>query len=35
MSSWAVISNVFVIATLGVVGYAMFRMFGGGHHRPR
>jgi hypothetical protein len=35
MSSWAVISNLFVVGTLAVVGYAIFKMFGGGHHRPR
>ena len=35
MSSWAVISNLFVVVTLAVVAYAIFRMFGGGHHHPR
>jgi hypothetical protein len=35
MSGWAVISNLFVVATLAVVGYAMFMMLGGGQHRPR
>jgi hypothetical protein len=28
---WMVLSNAFVIGTLAVVAYALYRMFGGGH----
>jgi hypothetical protein len=28
---WSAVTIVFVVGTLAVVGFAMYRMFGGGH----
>ena len=28
---WIFLSNAFVVGTLGIVAYGLYRMFGGGH----
>ena len=30
---WAIVTFAFVVVTLGVVGYGVVAMFGGGFHR--